>query len=150
VLFHDAVLSSISNRSARQIEQGGLLLGLRKAGAIEVTNLTLPSRWDVGSSNLFKRSARGHRVAALREWLRSGEKVDWVGEWHTHPGGTAVPSQTDVTNWRMLSRHTAKDMTFVISAPGGLYVGLQVKEQWQVRQLRLLETSSEAHLYGTS
>jgi integrative and conjugative element protein (TIGR02256 family) len=76
-------------------ERGGLLLGHRKADAIQLTSATFPNAWDQGAPTRFYRSERGHCVIALRAWLKSGMTVDWVGEWHTHPGGSAAPSFID-------------------------------------------------------
>ena len=129
-------------------EQGGLLLGYRKGGALEIVSLTRPSAWDRASPFMFERSARSHRIRALREWARSWGRVDWIGEWHTHPGGSANPSLIDRKTWVRLARHTGKPMVFIIVAENGSYVGLQSPLRAGVEQLKAIERSRDADLYG--
>lgn len=129
-------------------ERGGILLGYRKPGAIEITGLTLPGRWDRAYSTLFRRSERGHRIRALREWKASGHTVDWVGEWHTHPGGTAEPSSIDRRTWIELVRHTAKPMTFLIFDDQHLFVGLQNNGFGPITPLSLEDLGCGAVLFS--
>jgi integrative and conjugative element protein (TIGR02256 family) len=128
-------------------EQGGLLLGYRKADAIQIQSATFPGRWDHASPVLFQRSARGHRVRALREWLRSGRTIDWVGEWHTHPGGSVRPSYIDRRSWMRLARHAASPMVFLIFNDTQLYVGAQDPRSVSVRELTSTEQDAGAVLY---
>lgn len=151
VLVPKGLIESVRSyvrRTSTGSEQGGLLLGYRKQGAIELHSATFPGQWDHSSPTLFKRSARGHRVGALREWIRSKHTVDWVGEWHTHPGGIARPSYTDERNWAMLARHTGKPMAFFIFADRQLYVGLQAERGRKVAQMKIIERSHDALLFG--
>ncbi len=128
VLVPESVLADVAKHGLSWpagLERGGILLGYRKLEAIEITSLTLPGRWDCARPTLFRRSERGHRMRALREWKASGHTIDWVGEWHTHPGGTAEPSSVDRRTWMELARHTAKPMAFLIFDDQHLFVGLQ-------------------------
>src|SRR3546814_12123202 len=77
-------------------ESGGLVRGGRKPDAIQNTDRTDPSGWDKATPALFKRSALGHRITALRAWKSSGGTVDWVGEWHTHPFASSNPDRKSV------------------------------------------------------
>lgn len=129
------------------VEQGGLLLGYRKNKAIEIQSVSFPSIWDQGTATLFHRSERGHRIKALREWVRSDRTVDWVGEWHTHPGGRAHPSSIDNQNWRKLVQHTGNPMVFLIFSSDAMYAGLQNLSPLGTRHLRHVERDDKASLY---
>jgi integrative and conjugative element protein (TIGR02256 family) len=129
-------------------EQGGLLLGYRKESALQITSYTLPQKWDYATPFLFKRNTRGHKKLAHDEWRRSGKTVDWLGEWHTHPGGTATPSITDRRSWQRLVRHTKKPMTFLIFSDHEMYAGLQQLVPASLRQLDKVEENEEAILLG--
>src|SRR3546814_20615834 len=83
--------------------------------AIQITDLTYPSGWDKATPALFKRSALGHRITALRAWKSSGGTVDWVGEWHTHPFASSNPSSVDLRSWRKLAKHSRRPMAFIIA-----------------------------------
>lgn len=153
VLVPDALIESIRSyvrKTSTGSEQGGLLLGYRKEGAVQLHSATFPGHWDHASPTLFRRSARGHRMGALREWVRSMHTVDWVGEWHTHPGGAAQPSFIDLRNWASLTRHTGKPMTFFIFADTQHYVGLQEEPGRKVIELEVIECGAGACLYSRS
>lgn len=129
-------------------EAGGLLLGHRKGDAIELTQLTFPTRWDRATSTRFERSALGHRIAALRAWKLSHGTVDWVGEWHTHPFGSPYPSFIDQSSWRKIARHTLRPMTFIISGKCSTFIGVQELSRHRVIKLEQLECDDEFELFG--
>src|SRR3546814_2615238 len=87
LLVPNSILRDMKERARNphvRCESGGLLLGFRKPDAIQITDLTYPSGWDKATPALFKRSALGHRITALRAWKSSGGTVDWVrSEEHT-------------------------------------------------------------------
>lgn len=101
-------------RQHRPLEAGGLVLGLRKGPYLHVTEIARPLPWDRQSSTRFHRSPKGHRFAALRRWRKSGEKLDWIGEWHSHPGFSLSPSSIDVRNWHRIVRQRKSEMIFPI------------------------------------
>ncbi|TYC61396.1 hypothetical protein FMN50_06875 [Rhodobacterales bacterium] len=151
VLFPNAIIDELRRRiqaSRTGNEQGGLLLGYRKANTLQITSYTVPQKWDYATPVLFKRSMRGHKKLALHEWRRSGKTVDWLGEWHTHPGGAAIPSFTDRQSWQRLVLHTKKPMTFLIFSDHGLYAGLQQPVPMSLRQLRQIEENGAATMFG--
>ena len=127
-------------------EQGGLLLGYRKPNAIELCNVTFPTLWDRSSSTRFNRSQRGHRIRALREWLISRRTIDWIGEWHTHPGGRAAPSFIDLQTWRQLARHQAKPMIILIFSDRDMYAGIH--DGKEICKLALIESDDFGILFG--
>lgn len=113
---HEAAENMIKcTRQYRPLEAGGLVLGLRKGRYLHVTEITRPLPWDRQSSMRFQRSPKGHRIAALRRWRKSGGKMDWVGEWHSHPGSSLSPSPIDARNWQRIVRQRQAEMIFPIS-----------------------------------
>lgn len=151
LLVPHALIVDIEMRAKSQRnEAGGLLLGQRKDGAIHVTQLSYPTRWDRATPTLFQRSALGHRMTALRAWKTSNGIVDWVGEWHTHPFGSPTPSFTDQASWRKLVKHSKRPMAFLISGSKAIYVGIQYPAQHHVENLSLVETNAVYQLYAPS
>lgn len=136
------------NGTKESHESGGLLLGLRKSGAIQIESLTFPKRWDVASPTLFQRSNRGHSYSALKEWKRSGEVMDWVGEWHTHPFGSPAPSKTDCDTWQHLAVHTRAQMCFIILGRTENYFGLQSPQSDSLQPLKIIEQTGMHLLFG--
>lgn len=151
ILIPDALVHEILSRASKPRfanEAGGLLLGFRKEGAIQVTKMTFPKMWDRATPVLFERSAFGHRFAALRAWKASGGRVDWVGEWHTHPFGASNPSGTDRTSWRKLANHSQRPMAFIIGGKADMFVGVQEPGTRNVLKLALIETHDSYKLFG--
>ena len=73
---HEAAENMLKcTRQYRPLEAGGLVLGLRKGLYLHVTEITRPLPWDRQSSTRFQRSPKGHRIAALRRWRKSGGKM---------------------------------------------------------------------------
>lgn len=128
-------------------EQGGLLLGYRKEHALQITTYTLPQKWDHATPVLFKRSNRGHQKLAYDEWRRSGKTIDWLGEWHTHPRGAAVPSSIDRHSWQRLVRQTKNPMVFLIFSDHDMYVGVQELVPPGLIQLSKIEANEGAVLF---
>lgn len=116
VLFDNGVLDTMLKATRRHspVEAGGLMLGLRRDRYLHVVEATTPYAWDRQSRVSFFRSSKAHRMRALRLWRKSGKRVDWLGEWHSHPGFSRTPSGTDLRNWRTLVKHRKAPMVFPI------------------------------------
>ncbi len=114
------------------VEKGGIILGLRKKDAIEVTTVTFPAKKDIGTPTRFHRSNEFHQQTAMREWRRSKGTIDWVGDWHTHPNSCANPSTIDQREWRKITAHTRKKMVFLIVGNSSITYALQntAAERW--------------------
>lgn len=152
VLFPNALIAELFQRFQScndGKEQGGLLLGYRKTNALQIVSYTRPQKGDYATPTLFRRGVQGHKRAAYNEWLRSGKITDWLGEWHTHPGGVALPSITDRSNWVRLTQHTKKPMAFLILSDRAIFVGLQQRRPLVLQRLRLIEQNKDAALYGS-
>jgi proteasome lid subunit RPN8/RPN11 len=76
--------------------------------------------------------------------------MDWVGEWHTHPGGMARPSFIDGRTWRRISQHTGKPMTFIILSDAEEFLGLQLPHASKAIRLRLVERAAGYSLFGAT
>lgn len=104
----------LSSRRYAPLEAGGLILGHRKQSCLHALDVTLPSSWDRHSRSSFHRSVKAHRLRALRMWRKSGGLIDWLGEWHSHPGFSLSPSGTDRRNWSRITKHRKAPMLFPI------------------------------------
>lgn len=65
------------------------------ATVVEVAPLTPDS---TGGSSWFMRGMRGLRSYFVGLFKKSGGLSHYVGEWHSHPDGTPIPSPTDDRN----------------------------------------------------
>lgn len=94
---HSEVVSSLVRLPKRPWEVGGWLLGFWTADrrSVFVTHGT-PSA-GCGTPFGVKISGRGHRGGFDEAWAASDGHVTFLGDWHTHPGCPAVPSDRDLT-----------------------------------------------------
>lgn len=112
-------------RDSACLEAGGILLGLRRDPHIEVLDGTLPSRRDVRTRYGFTRQCASHQRAASKAWQESGEFMDYVGEWHTHPESAPRPSGIDRAELlRGSAAHHNEPLIELIVGFHGVYAGL--------------------------
>lgn len=96
VLFvHGRVLEHLLDVDRRPWEVGGWLLGwwAEDRASLFVTHATPPA--SRGTPFGVTISGRGHRRFFDEAWNHSGGHVTFLGDWHTHPGGHALPSERD-------------------------------------------------------
>lgn len=84
-------------------EAGGVLLGTSRGPHYEVTMVTAPQPEDLRSRFSFVRCGRTHRRLAVDEWRKSHRLNGYLGEWHSHPVTSPMPSLTDQHGWRKLA-----------------------------------------------
>lgn len=101
------------------LETGGLLLGWRDGEDRIVAGVTGP-----GPGAMHGRTAMipDHRwqVARIHEAFRKSEgDLDYLGDWHTHPGGTASMSSTDVGTLRRIARKVSSPLMLIAAGGGG-------------------------------
>lgn len=115
-----SILADIRAERDRHLpnETGGFLIGVRRGRHIEVTGLTRQGTGDVATRTSFARSSPSHREHIHRTWRRSEGLESLVGDWHTHPLGTADASSTDLAAWRTLVRTSRRPMVGLIDAGG--------------------------------
>ena len=127
IIVTSAVLRQVNRH--RQIaledhEAGGILLGARRGRHIDITLATTPKRGDRRSRVGFHRLSLFHQSFAIRAWRRLGCKLDYVGEWHTHPEHNPSPSPIDRAEWAKLMRSRRRDLVFMILGISGVWLGL--------------------------
>ena len=108
-------------------ESGGILLGFRRGDHLHIVSATEPQADDRQSRFHFIRQDRHHQNEAFRHWNASGEKMDYLGEWHTHPELNPSPSGHDICEWRKISIQRAVPMVFmIVGTQGNLWVGVGI------------------------
>ncbi|MBL8298228.1 MAG: Mov34/MPN/PAD-1 family protein [Rhodanobacteraceae bacterium] len=117
VLLESQVFSVVGHFRQRRIgsdEAGGILLGHRRGAHLHVVDATCPAAGDRGSRTSFHRTSKPHHASALSRWRSSGKKLDYIGEWHTHPERSPAPSLIDLQAWAEICRNRAVPMIFLI------------------------------------
>jgi integrative and conjugative element protein (TIGR02256 family) len=127
LLIEDSVLLTLSGfRQTRPhaAEAGGILLGYRRDVHLHIVIATPPGPSDTWSRFRFRRDDESHARIALAAWSNSGETIDYLGEWHTHPESDPRPSTLDLAEWRKICARRKEPMLFLIQGTGRQWVGV--------------------------
>jgi integrative and conjugative element protein (TIGR02256 family) len=84
-------------------ETGGLLIGhyTESLDCAIVITVTGPPDDSKAGRTWFARGVKGLKAMLARSWKTGAY---YVGEWHAHPGGTAIPSGTDRSQMKNIAR----------------------------------------------
>jgi integrative and conjugative element protein (TIGR02256 family) len=113
LFVHSEALARLEGVPARPWEVGGWLLGwwADSRSSLLVTHATPPA--SRGTPFGVTISGKGHRPYFDSAWEASGGTVTFLGDWHTHPGGPALPSSRD----RLAAQSLAEDVDFQTPEP---------------------------------
>ena len=95
-------------------EAGGTLMGYRSGQHLHVLYATVPMPLDKSSRISFERLDPGHQLAVTEAWKESQGRVDYLGDWHTHPQLNPSPSGIDYNEWAKLGSTLNKPLLFLI------------------------------------
>jgi integrative and conjugative element protein (TIGR02256 family) len=92
----ERMMSCLSKAKRREI--GGILMAEQlEPGSFRVVEFSLDE--STGSTAHFVRSPDHHRVALDAFFAKTGRdyaRYNYLGEWHSHPNHTPIPSNTDI------------------------------------------------------
>lgn len=99
VKIHRHVLELISDHEKKRSkkESGGILLGSVYKKYDEIIALTAPNPKDKKGFFSFLRKKEPAQIEINKAWDKSGGYTIYLGEWHTHPDHTPLPSTQDKT-----------------------------------------------------
>ncbi len=127
LLIEDSVFTTLNpyrQLSHTAPESGGILLGFRRGEHLHIVEATVPSKLDRRSRFGFHRQAATHQNIALRRWRETGETMDYMGEWHSHPEDFPRPSGTDLRNWLEITVPRKEPMVFMIIGRKDDWIGV--------------------------
>jgi integrative and conjugative element protein (TIGR02256 family) len=119
-------------------ETGGALLGRRETERTVVEVVLGPGPDAVHGLSHFEPDAAWQQEQGERIYAESGRTIAYLGEWHTHPRGGALPSEQD----RRTAREIASEEGF--RAPRPLYAIAAKRwhrlgeRRWRLRVLELV------------
>jgi integrative and conjugative element protein (TIGR02256 family) len=127
IIVNASVLRQVQHHrqtAGHHSEAGGILMGFRRGRHLEVTFATTPKREDKRTRVAFERLSLFHRDFAIRAWRRSAHRLDYLGEWHTHPEHRPRPSAIDLAEWAKLGRASKGELLFLILGISDSWVGI--------------------------
>ncbi|MFK0344198.1 Mov34/MPN/PAD-1 family protein [Pseudomonas asiatica] len=108
------VICAYRQDSQKKHEAGGTLMGYRSGQHLHVLRATVPMPLDRRSRISFERLDPGHQLAVTKAWEESQGRIDYLGDWHTHPQLNPLPSGIDYTEWAKLGSTLDKPLLFMI------------------------------------
>ena len=90
--------------SSWKYETGGILLGKfnKENKVIEIAEV-YELKSNLFSRILYRRNAKKAQKIINKRWRQTAGVINYVGEWHTHPGMQAIPSTTDLNSLSEIS-----------------------------------------------
>jgi integrative and conjugative element protein (TIGR02256 family) len=130
-------------------ETGGYLIGRRRGPHIEITNLTIQGPNDMATVRSFDRSDPGHALRAIEAWNSDSKQSGIVGDWHSHPIGTGIPSTQDERSWLILAKSEKAKVVGIIVYPESISVYLTKTKAFRcVTKCERLEETEQEIIYG--
>ena len=100
-------------------EAAGVLIGERRGSHMVIYDITEPGKGDIRSRFFVDRRGPHHQAAVDDAFARSSGKLQYLGEWHTHPEDQPSPSSTDLGTWR---RHLVAQEQMVLLIIGRKHI----------------------------
>lgn len=117
VEFRDDILQifySFRQDSIEKYEAGGILMGRRLInGDIFITDVTSPQKGDTRKRSFFKKQTKIHQSISDSLWEKSSGMTVYLGEWHTHPEDSPIPSPIDLRGWKLSVSKQPNDKTYI-------------------------------------
>jgi integrative and conjugative element protein (TIGR02256 family) len=129
-----AVMRQYIQDEPDKLEAGGVLLGRHILGTndIIVDYITTPLQGDKRSRTRFFRRRQRHQQVIDQTWQESKGTCTYLGEWHTHPELSPLPSLLDRLEWqrKLIFDQFTEPIFFVI-------VGIEETRVWEGRHFSL-------------
>ena len=118
------LMKKYEQKASNDFEAGGIFLGYRRGNHLHIVDATYPLSQDKRGRYFFKRIDKGHQLKAVQCWNTSNQKIDYLGEWHTHPQNFPKPSTLDWQEWQKICNCTNNPMIFqIIGSTGNFWLG---------------------------
>jgi integrative and conjugative element protein (TIGR02256 family) len=83
-------------------EFGGVFIGYRSDKNIIITDVLIPDSYKNGKTVFVRHPGTlNERLSTIHE--ETNGKINYIGEWHSHPNGSASPSLTDINAMKEIS-----------------------------------------------
>lgn len=122
-------------RNRYPLETGGVLLGFIDASdahSVKVTSWIGPGPKAVHRRRRFEPDSNWQTDRIASAYGDSGRITTYLGDWHSHPGGSARPSRLDSKTARAISRSRPARVPHPL-----MVIMWDESEQWRVNAYRL-------------
>lgn len=116
IVFENSVLQKLEEYiqiDKNSKEAGGILIGEKRGDNYHVSFITEPQVHDRRSRCSFCRNDKKH-LEKFTELYKKNPDLSYLGEWHTHPEKTPIPSKIDINEWEKISKKIPKFIVLII------------------------------------
>lgn len=110
-------------------EAGGILLGNVAEHYVDITDVTVPNRFDLRNFFSFVRARVPAQLRINKAWRKSSGTRIYLGEWHTHRETNPTPSLEDKKMILKVFKETLMEIDFlyliIVGLNGTYWVGKQ-------------------------
>lgn len=123
-----AVFQLFQQRNPWSKEAGGVLIGkqVENDNHYVLSAISTPTKYDKQTRCSFTRSIKSAQPFIDERWRNSGGIENYIGEWHTHPEITPVPSRIDKALIRQVvldkSSPFSKVILIIVGLNGTIYI----------------------------
>nr|WP_321452618.1 Mov34/MPN/PAD-1 family protein [uncultured Carboxylicivirga sp.] len=111
----------------RAKESGGILLGQVIGNDVFILKASTPNKFDKASRHSFDCNKDAAQVIINYEFMNSGQKTIYIGEWHTHPENYPNPSGVDnkmIIQQYFKNRINEPFLILLIQGLKGIYIAI--------------------------
>lgn len=143
------------SRSCAPLESGGVLLGWRRGNSTVVAVALGPGPAALHGRYLFVPDDNWDTEQVKNAFAKSGGDLNYLGDWHSHPNGTAETSSKDKSTLTRIARRIGKATMIIVAgdltetSPVGCWLGHR-SGRWfggvdqEPDELRILEASDQS------
>jgi integrative and conjugative element protein (TIGR02256 family) len=113
-------------RELAPLENGGILLGWRAGADRVVIDLRGPGPRALHGRHCFLPDHVWHIEEIHRAFRNSAGDIDYLGDWHSHPGGIAAMSELDSATLRRIARRVKDPLMLIVA-------GSVADQEWSAR-----------------
>lgn len=114
IILEDVICELNKYYSDNAKEVGGILLG-RFVGKTmyEITEIACISS-KYSTKMHYQRDAKKAQSIINKRWSETGGEINYLGEWHTHPGMSPTPSAIDVRSLFVITEQVGHVLSVVV------------------------------------
>ncbi len=136
ILIHSNPVLVISKGLLNEINQkiksskkelGGILIGYKLKGYNEyrIVEVTFPFSQDISEDFYFVRKDEQHNIFLVDKHIEDNS-LTYLGDWHSHPNNSSIPSRIDVDTYNEHTRDSKTSSRLLFYITIGYDVNIQV------------------------
>lgn len=147
ILIDEAIYGEMEAEAVRSypLETGGALLGYRATvdeSLLQVTAQTGPGKNAKHKKHRFEPDGEWQQRKISKAYRESGRITTYLGDWHSHPGGSSSPSWTDRATSSKVARSLEGRMpdpltVILFGGPEDWDIAVFQRGRWRLKRIEI-------------